>query len=175
MTTLFFTRIAAPMVSLSCSAQVFTVGRAGHGRMSELSPAQKAVLAPALQNATGEQTPDILRSFTVFAVPLSNNDSPAIIAISVKVGCGVNPNCEFLVFRQHGNKDIPILSDVAGDWDFNSTRHHGYLDLTLTNYQGVHRVLSIWQFDGNQYCMTSRTDRSSDGTQKKLLVNHCRV
>ena len=109
-----------------------------------------------------------------FPVPLSNNDSPAIIAISVNAGCGVNPNCEFLVFRQHENKDILILSGVAVDWDFNSTRHHGYHDLTLTNYQGVHRVLSVWQFDGHQYCLTSQTDRSSDGAERKLPVNHGR-
>lgn len=143
--------------------------------MPELSPAQKAVLAPALQNATGERTPDILRSFTVFTVPLSNDDSPAILAISVNAGCGVNPNCEFLVSRQHENKDILILSDVAGDRDFKSTRHHGYHDLTLTNYQGVHRPLSVWRFDGHQYCLTSQTDRSSDGAEKKLPVNHCQL
>jgi hypothetical protein len=174
MTTLSFTRIAALIFSLGCSAQVFTVDRAGHGQMSELSSAQKAVLAPALQDATGEHTPDILRSFTVYAVPLSNKDAPAIVAISVEVGCGVNPNCEFLLFRQDGNKDTLILSDVAGDWDFNSTRHHGYRDLVLTNYQGVHTVLSVWQFDGHRYCMSSQTDRSSDGSQAQLPVSRCR-
>jgi hypothetical protein len=173
MTTLSFTRIAALIFSLGCSAQVFTVGRAGHGRMSELSSAQKAVLAPALQDATGEHTPDILRSFTVYAVPLSNKDAPAIVAVSVDLGRGVHPNCEFLVFRQDGNKDILILSDVAGDWDFNSTRHHGYRDLVLTNYQGVHTVLSVWQFDGHRYCMRSQTDRSTDGTRAQLPVNRC--
>src|SRR5580658_458900 len=173
MTMLSCTRIAALIISLGCSAQVFTVGRAGPGHMSELSPAQKAVLKTALQDATGEHTPDILRSFTVYAVPLSNKDAPAIIAISVDVGCGVNPNCEFLVFRQDKNKDILILNDVAGDWDFNSMRHHGYRDLVLTNYQGVHTVLSVWQFDGHRYCMTSQTDRSTDGTQTQRPVNGC--
>jgi hypothetical protein len=173
MTTLAFIRIAALIVPLGCSAQVYTVGRTGHGHMSELSPAQKAILTPALRDATGERTPDILRSFTVYAVPLSDQGAPAIIAISVDVGCGVNPNCEFLVFRQDGNKDILILNDVAGDWDFKSTRHHGYRDLVLTNYQGVHTVLSVWQFDGHRYCMTSQTDRSTDGTQTQRPVNGC--
>jgi hypothetical protein len=173
MTTFSFTRIAVLIISLGCSAQVFTVGRAGRGHMSELSPAQRAVLAPALQDATGEHAPDILQSFTVYAVPLSDKDAPSIVAISVDVGCGVNPNCEFLVFRQDGNKDILILNDVAGNWDFNSTRHHGYRDLALTNYQGVHTVLSIWQFNGHRYCMSSQSDRSSDGIQKQLPVNRC--
>ncbi|MGB6745003.1 MAG: hypothetical protein WBE38_15250 [Terracidiphilus sp.] len=171
--TLSFTRIAVLVVSLSCSAQVFTVGRAGHGHMSELSPEQKAILAPALQDVTGEHAPNILRSFTVYTVPLSRTDAPAIIAISVYVGCGVNPNCEFLVFRQDGDKDTLILQDVAGDWDLNSTRHHGYRDLVLTNYQGVRTVLSVWQFDGRRYCMSSQIERYSDGTQKQLPVNRC--
>jgi len=171
--TLSIARIAVVIVSLSCSAQVFTVGRTGHGHMSELSPKQKAILVPALREATGEHAPDILGSFTVYAVPLSHTDAPAIIAISVGMGCGVNPNCEFLIFRQDGSKDTLILQDVAGDWDMNGTRHHGYRDVVLTNYQGVHTVLSVWQFDGRRYCMSSQTDRSSDGTQKQLPVNRC--
>ncbi len=168
-----FTRIAALIVSLDCSAQVLTVGREAQGHMSELSPGQKAVLVPALQDATGEHAPDILRSFTANMVPLSAKDAPAIIAISVEVGCGVNPNCEFLVFRQDGNKDVLILNDVAGGWDFNSSRHHGCRELVLTNYQGIHTVKSVWQFDGNRYCMTSQTDGATDPTQTRRAVNRC--
>ena len=170
---MYLTRIAVLTVSLVSSAQVLTVGKAGHSSMSKLSPAQKAVLAPALRHATGNHTTNILRSFTVYEVPLSDKEPPAIIAISVDVGCGVNPNCEFLVFRQLGEKDVPILNDVAGDWDFKSTRHHGYRDLVLTNYQGVHAVLSVWQYDGHRYCMSSQTDRANDGSQTQLSVNRC--
>lgn len=170
---MYCTQIAVLVVSLLVSAQVFTVGRAGHSHVSKLSPAQKAVLAPALRDATGDQTTNILASFTVYEVPLADKEPPAIIAISVEVGCGANPNCEFLVFRQLGKKDIPILNDVAGDWDFKSTRHHGYRDLVLTNYQGVHTVLSLWQYDGHRYCMSSQTDRTSDGSQMQLPVNRC--
>lgn len=173
LTTIYFTRIAVLVAFLFSSAQVFTVGRAGHSHMSRLSSAQKAVLVPALQDATGDHTTNILHSFSVFQVPLSEKGPPAVIAISVDVGCGVNPNCEFLVFRQLGEKDVPILNDVAGDWDFKSTRHHGYRDLVLTNYQGVHAVLSVWQYDGHRYCMSSQTDRASDGSQTQLSVNCC--
>lgn len=171
--TIYFTQIAVLVVSLSCSAQVFTVGRTRHSHMSKLSPAQKAVLAPALRDATGDRTTNILGSFSVYEVPLSDKEPPAIIAISVGVGCGANPNCEFLVFRQLGKKDVPILNDVAGDWDFKSTRHHGYRDLVLTNYQGVHTIFSVWQYDGHRYCMSSQTIRASDGSQTQLPVNRC--
>jgi hypothetical protein len=174
MTTVSFAQIATLIVSLGWAAQVFTVDREGHGHGSELSSAQKAVLAPALQDATGEHTPNILGSFTAWAVPLSYKDSPAIIAISVESGCGVHPNCPFLVFRQKDNRDVPILIDVAGDWDFTSVFHHGYRDLRLTNYQGVHTVFSVWQFNGQRYCMSSQTDRSSDGTQTRLPVTRCK-
>lgn len=173
--TIYLTRIAVLVVFLFSSAQVFTVGSAGHSHMSKLSPAQKAVLAPALRDVTGHHTTNILRSFTVYEVPLSDKEPPAIIAISVDVGCGVNPNCEFIVFRQLGKKDVPILNDVAGDWDLKNTRHHGYRDLELTNYQGVHTVLSIWQYDGLRYCMSSQTDRATDGSQKQLPVNRCGI
>jgi hypothetical protein len=71
-------------ISSYCYAQVFTVGRAGH--MSKLSAAQKAVLAPALRNATGDRTTNIFGSFSVYEVPLSAKEPPAIIVISVGVG-----------------------------------------------------------------------------------------
>ena len=171
--TMYFTRLAVLIVSLFSFAQVFTVGRTAHSGLSKLSPAQKAVLAPALRDATGDHATNIFRSFTVYEVALSNTDSPAIVALSVDVGCGVNPNCEFLVFRQQGKQDVPILNDAAGDWDFTSTRHHGYRDLVLTNYQGVHTIVSIWQYDGHRYCMSSQMDRASDGIQTQLPVNRC--
>jgi len=170
--TMYFTRIAI-LISLLSSAQILTVGNGGHPQVSKLSPAQKAVLAPALRDATGDQARNILRSFTVYEAKLSDTEPPAIIAISVDVGCGVNPNCEFLVFRQQGKKDVPILNDVAGGWDLKDTRHHGYRDLVLTNYQGVHTVVSIWQYDGHRYCMSSQVDRATDGSQAQLPLNRC--
>lgn len=173
MITTGFTQIAVLVVTLFSFAQVFTVGASRHSHLSKLSLAQNAVLAPALRDATGDDAPNILRSFTVYEVPLSDTDPPAIVALSVDVGCGVNPNCEFLVFRQQGKKDVPILNDVAGDWDFKSTRHHGYRDLVLTNYQGVHTLTSVWQYDGQRYCMSSQMDRATDGSQTQLPVNRC--
>ncbi|HUN83516.1 MAG TPA: hypothetical protein VMU48_04015 [Terracidiphilus sp.] len=169
---MYFTRIAI-LISLLSSAQILTVGNGGHPQVSKLSSAQKAVLVPALRDATGDHATNILRSFTVYEAPLSDTEPPAIIAISVDVGCGVSPNCEFLVFRQQGKKDVPILNDVAGDWDLKNTRHHGYRDLVLTNYQGVHTVVSIWQYDGHRYCMSSQMDRATDGSQAQLPVNRC--
>jgi len=170
--TMYFTRIAI-LISLLSSAQILTVGNGGHPQVSKLSLAQKAVLVPALRDATGDQATNILRSFTVYEAQLSDTEPPAIIAISVDVGCGVHPNCEFLVFRQQGKKDVPILNDVAGDWDLKDTRHHGYRDLVLTNYQGVHTVVSVWQYDGHRYCMSSQVDRATDGSQAQLPVNRC--
>ena len=167
------TRIAILITSLLSSAQILTVGNAGHPRVSRLSPAQTAALVPALQDATGDHTTNILRSFAVYEAPLSDTEPQAIIAISVGVGCGVNPNCEFLVFRQQGKKDVLILNAVAGDWDFKNTRHHGYRDLVLTNYQGVHTVVSVWRYDGHRYCMSSQMDRATDGSQTRLPVSRC--
>src|ERR1035437_9111327 len=65
MTTLSFTRIAVLFVSLGFSAQVIAVGQAGHAQMSKLSPTQKAVLAPALQLATGEQHDSSTATFRI--------------------------------------------------------------------------------------------------------------
>jgi hypothetical protein len=172
-TTMYSTRIALFVVSLLSGGQIYTVGKGGHPQVSQLSHAQKAVLVPALQDATGDHRTDILRSFTVFEAPLSNTEPAAIIAISVSVGCGVDPNCEFLVFRQRGKKDVPILNDVAGDWDLKNTRHHGYRDLVLTNYQGMHTAVSVWQYDGRRYCMSSKIDRATDGSKTELPVTRC--
>jgi hypothetical protein len=135
-----------------------------------LSAKERAMLLPALQAATGAQQADLLRSFTVFELPLAAKGEPAIVAIS-RIDCGVHPNCGFFVFRQQNSVDVPILNSVAGDWDTKDSRHHGYRDIVLTNYQGVRKVIATWQFDGKRYRVNACVEQAANGTQQRL--EHC--
>jgi hypothetical protein len=85
----------------------------------------------------------------------------------------VNPNSSFLIFQQFATTDTPILDSVAGDYDLADSRHHGYLDVILTNYQGIHSLVSVWQFDGQRYRVTKCTEKTSDGTQKEIPASQC--
>jgi len=133
--------------------QIVTVAPDGATRISRLSAAQKAILLPAIQDATGDHSPDLLQAYSVFPEPLTAKGPPAILAISTKVGCGVNPNCIFLVFRQEHDKDVLILDSVAGAYALKENGHHGYRDIVLTNYMGIHSEVDRWCYDGRQYRM----------------------
>ena len=164
--------IAALLFGMLAVGQVLTVGPGGRvHRTSALTKSERAILLPALQDSVGDHNPDLLASFSIFEEPLSRTGIQAIIAISVK-NCGVHGNCPFLVFRQKGSVDVPILNSVAGDWDLKDTRHHTYRDIVLTNYQGIHQVITTWQFDGQTYRVSTCIGRTAN-TQKKLPVSEC--
>jgi hypothetical protein len=163
--------IAGLIIACGCAAQVLTVGPGGKNQISSLTEKQKATLLTALQDATGEDRPDLLREYTVFPEPLAKQGPPAIIAISSHMGA--NADSSYLIFRQQGDSDVPILDSVAGDYDLRDSRHHGYLDIVLTNYQGVHWIVSVWQFDGQQYRVSKCTEKSTDGTQKERPASQC--
>lgn len=166
--------IAMLTLTAACLSQVLTVGSDGKTQTSTLSPAQKAILLPALQDATGEHGPDLLQFFTVFSVPLAEKGAAAIFAIAANARCGgAHSNCIFLVFRQEAGGDIPILNAAAGDYDLESHRHMGYRDIVLKNYQGVHTMVSIWQYDGRKYRVHACTDETSQGTRKRVPADQC--
>ncbi len=162
------------LLAATCLSQVLTVAPNGKSRTVGLTEEQKAILLPALQNATGDHSPNLLNTYTAFPEPLAKKELPAIIAISVVVGCGAShPNCIFLVFRQENGNDIPILNSVAGDYDLQDSRHHGYRDIVLKNYQGIHTMISQWQYDGTQYHVHTCEDSTSDGKHQNAPLNQC--
>lgn len=166
------TVVALLLLAFPAAPQVLTVGRDGRTRPSAtLTAREKAVLLPALRDATGDASAN-LASFSVFQEPLSNTGTPAIVAISLK-DCGAHHDCPFLVFRKAGSVEIPLLSSVAGDWDLKETRHHGYRDIALTNYEGVQKLVYIWRFDGHKYRVSACTDRTADGAPQSLPLSQC--
>lgn len=169
--------VVALLFATACIPQVLTIDPRGIPQSSTpLSKAAKAALLPALQGATGEHRPDLLRDFSAFAEPLALKGPPAIIAISnsVKSGCGYgNPNCIFLVFRQTRNADVLILDSVAGDFNFRDSRHNGYRDNILTNYQGMRSVVSVWRYDGRRYAVHDCTEKTSGGGETALEPDKC--
>lgn len=167
------TIIAIFLLAVPGKTQVLTASLNGHVR-STSAPAEKdrAILLPAIQGAVGDDSPDLLKLFSAFKSRSQVRKPPAIIAISLK-NCGVHPNSEFLVFRQLGSIDVPILNSVAGDWALKDARHHSFHDIVLTNYQGVHRMISTWQYDGRRYRARDCIDQTADGTQNEKPANQC--
>jgi hypothetical protein len=166
--------IFAVLLSLHSPSQILTVAPDGTTRTSNLSRAEKTVLLPALQSATGESAANLLQSFTIFPEPLAEKGPDAIFAISVNLGCGAaHPNCMFLVFNQENGKDSLILNGVAGEYEIGSGRHNGYRDIVLKNYQGVHTMTSRWQYDGARYRVTTCIDEGSDGSRKQAPRKQC--
>ncbi len=168
-----FTIAALAMSGLFAVAQVLTVSPDAHVRASTgLTKSEQARLLPALQSATGDDRPDLLNSFRAYKESLAKTGTPAIIAISAK-DCGVHSNCPFLVLLQHGSADVLILNSVAGDWNLKDTRHHGFRDIILTNYQGIRQLVSTWLYDGQSYRVSACMDRTSDGAQHETPAVQC--
>lgn len=166
------TIFALLMIGVLSGAQVLTVGPNGHSRwQSKLTEKERALLVPALQSATGEYGPGLLKLYTAFEVPLSRTGAPGIVAISDEIS--PQGNSAFLVFRQKSAAYVPILNTVAGAWDLKDTRHQGYRDIVLTNYQGVQQMISTWEFDGRQYHVTGCIQRTTDGAQREQPLNRC--
>jgi hypothetical protein len=164
---------AAFLMGISSGAQVLTISPIDHARWtSKLTENERLILLPALQEATGEHNADVLKLFSAFEVPLSKADAPVIVATSIK-DCGNHGNCEFLVFRKQTAAYVPILDSIAGDWDLKDTRHHGYRDIVLTDYQGAHWIISTWEYDGRRYHVSACTERTTDGTQDQKPLRVC--
>jgi hypothetical protein len=163
---------AALVLAMLPPAQVFTAGHIEQ-QARKPSPAQQKALLSAVQNATGEHSPNLLEDFSVFAGQLAETGPPAIFATSENFGCGVHPNCIFLVFRPESGNDVPILNTVPGAYDLLSSRHSGYRDLVLQNYQGIHTMVSVWRYDGRQYRIYACTDETSEGTQNRVPIDRC--
>jgi hypothetical protein len=162
------------LLAASSLSQVTTIGRNGKVRISSLSKTQRAVLLPALEAATGEHRSNLLDDFEVFPEPLGSKGASAIFAISAGYGCGEHNNCPFLIFREGHDRDEPILSSVAGDYDILGSRHLGYRDISLTNFHGVTTLTSHWEYDGQEYRIQSCTERTTDGRRSALPASNCR-
>lgn len=167
------TIFAAVVMGISSRAQVLTISPNDHARWtSKLTENDRILLLPALQDATGEHNADVLKLFSAFKVPLSKADAPVIVATSIK-DCGMHGNCEFLVFRKQAAVYVPILDSIAGDWDLKDTRHHGYRDIDLTDYQGAHWIISTWEYGGRRYHVSACIERATDGTQDQKPLEQC--
>lgn len=138
---------------------------------SKLTEKERRLFVPALQDATGIRNPDILATFSLFKVPLSRTGTLATIAISLR-DCGAHRNCSFLVFQRSASAYVSILDSVAGDWTLKDARHHGYRDIVLTNYQGVSRMVSTWDFDGKRYRVSGCIE-VTDGAQDEKPLKFC--
>jgi hypothetical protein len=163
--------LAALALARGGATQVLTVKPDGAVHTTALTPRQEAILATALEGATGEAGPNLLSEYQAFPLPLGPGNAAAIVAISMHYGA--NADSAFMIFRQEKDQDVLILNSVAGDYDFRDVRHHGYRDMVLTNYMGVHQMVSVWRFDGEHYQVARCTEKTAGGPDSELPPGRC--
>lgn len=169
----FYVLLAMLLCVTLAPAQMTTVGSHRKLRTSSLSKAEKTILISALEAATGENKADLLSDFQVFPEPLARTGRPSVFAISTGVECGMHRDCAFLIFREDHAQYEPILNSVAGDYDILTSRHQGFRDISLTNYQGVTSVVSVWAYDGTRYRVRSCLEKTTDGKRLAIPVERC--